>query len=154
MTPGILHGEEKTLFRCHSSNAQWFRGIGAGSHGRDIAIASKKVLWADPDRANPRTIVTAPAISAISISMSMTIITPCNVSASEITAPIGGVTASAPSRMTVFVAAFTFNLDNAGGRRELQTACGLKHSRICCRAQYERQDRRTRYYLNHKWSLI
>jgi hypothetical protein len=51
--------------------------------------------------------------------MSMTIITSCNASASEITASIGNVTASDPSGMTVRAAASTFNLDNAGGRRGL-----------------------------------
>jgi len=39
-----------------------------------------------------------------------------NASASEIT---GNVTTSAPSGVSVLAAAFTFNLDNAGGRRQL-----------------------------------
>ena len=38
--------------------------------GRNIAIASKKVLWADPDQANPRTNATTPAVAAISIRFS------------------------------------------------------------------------------------
>ncbi len=117
MTPGILHGEGKNA-RCH-----FFKCGMVQRHRRRLpweryCETSKKVLRADPNRANPRTNATTPAAAAISIAIStpMTIITPCNASASEITAP---VTASDPSGMSVLAAASPCNLDNAGGRRGL-----------------------------------
>ena len=104
MTPGILHDEGRTLFRCH-----FFKCGMVQRHRRRLSWeryrdSLQESLYGQIQIGPTHvTNATTPAIStiSISISMSMTIITPCNASASEITAPIGSVTASAPSGMTV-----------------------------------------------------